>query len=138
MNQPPDWLASLADQVAGTFVAVDVLAPLACHVCQNEGVWELTLFASRTEIVGGAQDGGVRPSRFHINVKDLLALFDDVTSAYWQAQGLGSTDDLGPHFGVEGVYEGHHVWLRLPAIPPKRFPPGRQALIHEGTWDELW
>lgn len=138
MNNPPDWLALLADQVATVVVAVDLLAPLACHYCQDGDLWELTLFASPTEIVGGSQDGRVCPSRFHLDVKGLLELFDEVDSAYWQAQGLGREDEVGPHFGIEGSYDGHRVWLRLPALPPKRFPVGRQALIHERAWEELW
>ncbi len=138
MSNPPDWLASLTDQVAAVFVAVDLLAPLACHYSTNEGLWEVTLFAAPTEIIGGPQDGRVRPSRFHLDVKPLLEQFDQVDSAYWQAQGLGRDDDLGPHFGIEGTYQGHHVWLRLPALPPKRFPPGRQALVQERAWEELW
>ena len=99
---------------------------------------QVTLFASATEIIGGPQDGRVRPSRFHLDVKSLFDLFDEIDSAYWQAQGLGGGDELGPHFGIEGRYQGHHVWLRLPALPPKQFPPGRQAQVHERTWEELW
>ncbi len=138
MNEPPDWLQSLADEVANLFHAVDILAPLGCHYCQIDGTWEITLFASRTEIVGGAADGRHRTSRFHMDLKSLMGLFDEVESAYWQAQGLGAEDDLGPHLGVEGMYAGRRVWLRIPSQAPRRFPAGRHAFVHQESWEELW
>jgi hypothetical protein len=138
MVQPPTWLRSLTDLAGASLQPVDVLAPLGCHYCEVDGVWEITLFASQTEILGGPDDGGLRASRFHVDLSALVALFDEVESAYWQAQGLGADDDLGPHVGVEGVYAGHRVWLRITAIAPRRFPPGRHACVHPESWEELW
>lgn len=131
-------MQSLADEVGSYIRPVDVLAPLGCHYCEIDGVWEITLFASQTEIVGGPKDGGMRPSRFHVELIGLAAIFDEVESAYWQAQQLGENDDLGPHVGVEGVYAGHRVWLRIPAVAPSRFPAGRHAVVQPETWEELW
>jgi len=128
----------LADEAGAALIAVDVLAPLGCHFCEADGVWEITLFASHTEILGGPNDGGVRPSRFHVDFKALLVLFDEVESAYWQAQGLGADDEVGPHVGIDGIYQGHRVWLRIPSLAPRRFPAGRHALVQPETWEELW
>lgn len=138
MSQPPDWIRSLVEHIATRFISADVLAPLACHHCEVGGVWEITLFASQTEIMGGPQDGGVRVSRFHLDLKCLFAIFDTIDSAYWQAHGLGRGDELGPHVGIEGTFQGHRVWLRLPATAPQRFPAGRHAHIHQRTWEECW
>jgi hypothetical protein len=138
MNQPPDWMQSLADEAGALIHPVDLLAPLGCHYCEVNGVWEITLFASQTEILGGPLDGGLRASRFHVDLAELIVLFDEVSSAYWQALGLGEEDDLGPHVGIEGRYAGHDVWLRILANAPKRFPPGRVAHVQQGTWEELW
>lgn len=138
MSQPPDWLQSLVDEASVLIAPVDVLAPLGCHYCEIDGVWEVTLFVSQTEIMGGPDDGGLRASRFHVDLNRLASIFDEVESTYWQALGLGADDDLGPHVGIEGVYAGHRVWLRIPAIAPRRFPAGRHALVQPETWEELW
>lgn len=138
MSQPPEWMQPLADYVAAQFMAADVLAPIGCHFCEADGLWEITLFSSQTEIVGGSQDGGIRPSRFHLDLKNLVDVFDSVDSMYWQAQGLGYEDQLGPHVGIEGMFEGRRVWLRVLAIPPRQFPPGRQAVVQDRSWRELW
>lgn len=138
MNQPPEWIENLAKRIADRFISVDVLSPLACHFCQVEDVWEITVFASRTEIMGGPLDGGSRLSRFHLDLQCLFEMFDVVDSAYWQAHGLGQRDEVGPHIGIEGIYQGYRVWLRLPAVAPRHFPSGRQAVIRQQAWEELW
>lgn len=138
MSQPPEWIASLADQVSAQIIAVDFLSPVGCHFHQAEDAWEISLFASQTEILGGPQDGSRRPSRFHLDLKPLLEIFESVDAVYWQAHGLGRADELGPHVGVEGRYQGHQVWLRVLAHAPRQFPPGRRSLVHQGLWEELW
>lgn len=138
MSHPPEWLTSLADAAASLFSPADILSPIACHYCEIGEVWEVTLFASQTEVLGGPMDGGLRPSRFHVDVKRLGELFDEVDVIYWQAHGFGREDDLGPHLGIEGRCRGHRVWLRVPSLPPKRFPPGRRAVTHDRAWEDLW
>lgn len=138
MHGPPEWLQELADGVATRILAVDVLAPLGCHFTCADEVWEITLFASSTEILGGPQDGGERVSRFHVDILPLFELFDSLESVYWQAQGLGFEDDLGPHLGIEGVVQGQRVWVRIPSLPPRGYSPGRQALVKKRSWEELW
>lgn len=138
MSQPPEWASSLADRLAEYFSTFDVLSPLGCHICEVGEVWEITLFASRTEILGGAQDGRLRPSRFHLNLSGLLQMFDAIESAYWQALKVGDDDELGPHIGVEGIYQGHRVWLRIPSQAPKQFPVGRRVNASQQRWEDLW
>ena len=71
MSTPPDWLNQLANAAAEEIEGLDVLAPLGCHYHDADGVWEVTLFASLTEVVGGAKDGVLRRSKFSV---DLLQL----------------------------------------------------------------
>ena len=138
MNEPPEWISQLADDVSAQLLAVDVLSPVACHFHRAEDEWEITLFASHTEVLGGPLDGLLKSSRFHFDIRPVLDLFDVVDSIYWQAQSLGDGDDLGPHLGIEGLYQGEQVWLRVLASPPQQFPPGRRALAHQGDWEDLW
>ncbi len=138
MPNPPEWLHQFADAVAAQLCGVDVLAPIGCHVFRAPEHWEVTLFVSATEVVGGRQDGRQRTSRFFLDVQALSQIFDVVRSVVWQAQGLGAGDDVGPHLAVEGDYCGHPVWLRVPATAPHVFPAGRQAHVHHQTWEEVW
>ncbi len=135
---PPAWLQQFADRVSEQIRAVDVLAPLGCHFFESPDQWEITLFVSATEILGGPQDGRRRVSRFFVDVQGVCNTFDHVESVTWQAQGLGAEDDLGPHLSVEGIFRGQAIWLRIPALTPRAFEPGRVADVHQRTWEEIW
>jgi hypothetical protein len=116
------------------------MPPLGCHTYFDEelGQWEVTLFASRTEIIGGPEDGTLCDATFAVDLRDLLPLLDDVESFYWQANPLGDEDELGPHVAIEGAYRGQPVWLRIVAIAPDRFEAGRHVRIHERRIEDLW
>lgn len=127
--QPPRWLGKLADLAARAFHSEGPLAPVGCHFHKNEEVeltqWEVTLFISSTEIYGGALDGQCAFSRFMVDLRELMAVFDVVESCYWQAQTMSEDDQLGPHVGIEGTFQGQSIWLRITAQPPSSFEPGR-------------
>ncbi len=138
MINPPPWLAEFADQVTALILAVDVLSPVGCHFCVEADIWEVTLFAARTEVLGGPRDGEQRPSRFYLNLAGLMQQFTSITSFHWQAHSLGKHDDLGAHVAIEGEVDGHRVWLRIPSHAPAMFDAGRVALIHDRRWKEAW
>jgi hypothetical protein len=138
MTNPPEWLHQFTDEVAKAISAVDVLAPLGCHVYRAQEHWEVTLFVSATEIMGGSLDGKHRPSRFFLDIQQVMQVFDRLRSVVWQAQGLGQGDDVGPHQSFEGDYCGHPVWLRIPSLAPRQFPAGRVAHVNQQTWEEVW
>jgi hypothetical protein len=138
MTNPPEWLAEFTDRVTALIMAVDVLAPIGCHFCCEAGVWEVTLFAARTEVLGGPRDGQQRSSRFFLDLAGLTRLFDSVTAFHWQAHSLGKSDDLGAHVAIEGDVDGKPVWLRIPSHAPAMFDPGRVALMHDRRWEEAW
>lgn len=138
MTTPPPWLAEFADRVTALVVAVDVLAPIGCHFCHEADVWEVTLFAARTEVIGGRRDGETRPCRFCLDLAGLAPLFSSITAFYWQAHALGKQDDVGAHVAMEGIVEGNRVWLRIPSHAPAMFDAGRVALIHDRRWEEAW
>jgi len=138
MANPPEWLHQFADEVSAQLIGVEQLAPIGCHIYQGAGPSEVTLFVSSTEVIGGVHDGRLRVSRFFVDLQALTQVFDSIRSFAWQAQGLGSQDDIGPHVAIEGDYRGHPVWLRIPAIAPKPFPAGRHAHAHLAQWEEVW
>ena len=138
MVSPPGWLASFVNAVTANIHSHDVLSPLGCHFQQVSDIWEVTVFASRTEIVGGPQDGLLYDSGFSIDIDGVQKVFSEIDSISWQAQSLGDTDELGSHLSVEGVYENKQIWLRITAMAPQRFGVGRRALVNQEKIEEIW
>lgn len=138
MPNPPAWLKELADSAANCLVPIDILSPVGCHYAFDSGRWEVTLFASKTEIVGGHKDGVSRSSQFILDVLGLQRLFDDVRECHWQPQRIGFEDELGPHLSIFGTFQGESVWMRILSQAPDRFESGRQARVYELLWTEKW
>lgn len=142
--QPPRWLARCANLATQAFHSADRLAPVGCHFHRHERArdlppqWEITLFVSSTEVYGGALDGQLAVSRLMLDLKALIEVFDEVDSFYWQAQTMADDDQLGPHVGVEGQFEGHAVWLRITAESPSPFEPGRVADVCAKEIQDRW
>lgn len=140
MPAPPNWLSSMANQVASLMYDVDVLAPIGCHFFHNASrdEWEVTLFASNTEIVGGEWDGVLAPSKFCFDILKLGEIFDEVHALIWQALAVHYDDQLGPHISIEATYEGHRVWVRVLAESPEEFEPGRRIQAYDANLKEIW
>lgn len=142
--QPPKWLDRFANLATRSFHSADKLAPVGCHFHLYEGdeglspQWEVTLFASSTEIYGGALDGSCAVSRFMLDLRVLMGVFDVVESFYWQAQTMADDDEVGAHVGVEGSFEGHSVWLRITAKSPSQFESGRVVDLCANEVQDRW
>ena len=138
MPTPPAWLKELADGAAACLAPVDLLSPVGCHYAAESEHWEVTLFASTTQIVGGEKDCLARPSRFILDVMGVQRLFDEVLECHWQPHRIGADDDLGPHLSVFGSRGGERIWMRILSRAPERFESGRQARVYELTWADKW
>ena len=119
---PPEWLADLANQLAGLIDPVDQTAAVSCHFAASgsEG-WEISLFLSAREQIGGPLDGQRIFSRFLLELGPAVGLFDRVEQFYWQPLSIGPSDEIGPHVAIEGQYDGRRVWVRILAQPDERF-----------------
>ncbi|HEX6984524.1 MAG TPA: hypothetical protein VF170_04070 [Planctomycetaceae bacterium] len=144
MDVPPDWLTALAGALAEHFVAAAVPSPMGAHVQRATdadapaGVWEVSLFYGKTEVVGGSQDGRRVDTPFWLDLSGLREVFTRVDGFYWQAAPLGADDDLGPHVAIEGDYLGNAVRVRILAAAPPQFPSARSADTLKGTFFDLW
>lgn len=140
MTQPPIWLAETADRIAMQIHGAEALAPIGCHYYHDElsNLWEVTLFVSSTETVGGELDGKFTASRFSVELLGLAAIFSKVQRFSWQAVSMGEEDDLGPHLAVEGRVGEHKIWLRIVADAPKQFPAGRIADVYAMRFHDCW
>ena len=138
MTAPLNWMSVFIDQVSASIQPHDDLAPLGCHFQQFNRVWEITLFASRTELIGGPHDGKLKNSHFSVDVKRLLDAFSVVETIAWQAHRMGQDDELGPHLAVEGTVLDKTVWLRVTSSAPRRFGPGRHYFVDNNSVKDLW
>ena len=140
MASPPAWLVELANKAAAEIQPVDGPSPISCHFFYSDDPiiqWEVSLFASGTEIVGGKLDGALRPTKFTVNLQNLFDILCEVSSFHWQALSMGDDDELGPHISVEGTYQGHSVWLRLLSHPPRRFQTRDSAEANEILLEDI-
>lgn len=139
MKTPP-WIATLANELSTAIRPFDLLSPLGCHLYRNRAIdqWEITLFASSTEIVGGPRDGETTVCRFHLDLAAATGLFDEVLAFHWQTHVAAPDDDLGPHVSIEGVYAGHSVWVRVLGEPPERFGAGRALDVNTRQLEDNW
>ncbi len=138
MPSPPEWLQQLADAAALQMIPADMMAPVGCHFCLVDEIWEISLFAANTQIVGGKQDGVLRPSRFQVDLQAVTKLFSAVHHLAWQPLPLAADDELGAHVAIDGLYAGHSVSLRILSRAPKQFTAGRRAIVYENAWEETW
>lgn len=140
--KPPHWLGKLARLAMRAFRSDGEIAPVGCHFHKNDErettQWEVTLFVSSTEVFGGSLDGQRSFSPFMVDLTELMLSLDVIESCYWQAQAMAEDDQLGPHVGIEGQFQGHSVWLRITAQPPEQFDSGRAFDQFAGERLDLW
>lgn len=138
MSDQPEWLRQFADNVCACLIPIEAMPPIGCHVARVGDCWEITLFISPTEIVGGQYDGERIPSLFVLDSLEVQHLFDVVDSASWQPHPVNELDELGAHFSVTGYVQGNLVWLRILGEVPQRFESGRFANLLEQRFMETW
>ena len=119
---PVVWLHQLLETVAGCMTADSPSGPLAYRYGEGEGFWEIDIYPTPVELVGGAVDGEVVAPGFVLDVEELRAAFDRIEALTWHA--LGFPHDEGPRFVLEGIYQGHQVLLQVLAYAPDDEEPG--------------
>jgi hypothetical protein len=140
MTPPPFWIEETANRAAALFQSDDDLAPIGCHYYHDEqhDVWEVSLFVSQTETLGGELDGKLTSGRFSVDLSGLQSLFSKVERFSWQAVSLGAGDDLGSHLAIEGRVGEENLWLRILSEPPRQFEAGRIADVYGGEFRDRW
>lgn len=138
MPTPPDWIQVLADRIAACLEPLEPLPPLGCHYHDCESGWEISVFPSQTEVVGGIHDGLQTTPRFRVDVLGIAELFSQVDEISWQSRPVDESDDLGAHISLSGKIGGESVSIRILKRSPACFTPGRKALTREGYLLETW
>ncbi|HUG19388.1 MAG TPA: hypothetical protein VMM56_10445 [Planctomycetaceae bacterium] len=135
-----NWMTDLVRAVLDEILPIDTLSPIGCHYFFNQETeqHEVTLFASKTEIIGGADDGQRHDSRFCLDLSGVSKLFDQIVDFRWQTSPASEEDDLGGHVSCEGEYQGISVWLRILASAPAHFDHGRTINVNTFEVEDLW
>ena len=113
---PSLWLHRLVRAVAESTVADGPMGPLGCRWREEDGFWEVDVYPTPLELVGGAVDGEIVAPGFTLDVEQLRAAFDRIEALGWQSHGF--PHDEGPRLSIEGVYQGRGVFLQVLAYAP--------------------
>jgi len=98
------------------------MGPLGLRYWEEEGFWEIWVYPTPVELVGGAHDGEVVVPGFRLDLEQLRQEFESVAEFGWNSLGLNWPE--GPHVYVEGVFQGHEVYLQVLAYAPEDEAPG--------------
>ena len=116
------WLHWLLKAVAECMTTDSPMGPLGYRYGEEEGFWEVDIYPTSVELVGGAVDGEVVAPGFTLDVRELRSAFERIDSMVWHS--LGFPHDEGPRLVVEGACQGREVLLQVSAYAPDDEEPG--------------
>jgi hypothetical protein len=125
-DELPDWLKVLIDLVADCIEVESPAGPLGVRWGQDEDAWEVTIYPTPVELVGGAVDGEVVAPGFAIDLERLHTAFTRLDAFGWNALGLGQD---GPCIELEGDFLAHQLFLRVLAQAPQDEGPGAKLTV---------
>ncbi|WP_437186242.1 hypothetical protein SH668x_003389 [Planctomicrobium sp. SH668] len=134
----PNWLKEFVDGICNCIYGADDLPPIGCHYAFEDDAWEITVFVSATEVVGGQFDGSRKFTPFAVDVVELVQMFHVVENTAWQPHPMSEDDELRSHLSVDGYYEGHKIWLRVLAETPEAYGVGRIVNELDGRTEDVW
>lgn len=120
-TEQDDWLDILRDAVAACIEVASPMGPMGLRYTEEEGFWQVFVFPTPVELVGGAQDGAVVEPGFSLDLEQLRDAFESIVAFGWNAQGLTSYE--GPYVHIEGFFQGREVYLQILAYPPEDEKP---------------
>ncbi len=125
-QQSPVWMSSLIDVVYNCIEAHSSMGPLGFYYNQEGDFWEIIARPTSVELIGGALDGEIVITGFSLDLHELSSAFERVSAINWRAHSFGPYDLDGPHISIEGIYQGHNVFLRVLSDPADDEEPGLQ------------
>ncbi len=120
-SEDDEWLDELCRSVADCVEAESPEGALGVRSREEEGFWDVWVYPTPVELVGGRHDGKVVVPGFSLDPQQLCELIESVVSFGWNALGLNWPQ--GPHVHVEGVFQGREVYLQVLAYAPEAEEP---------------
>ena len=133
MSEPPSWLNSLVDVIAECMEPHNTMGPLAFRWGNENDHWEITVYPTPAELIGGSTDGAVVSPGFSLDVHELSTVFEELVDVHWQAHAFGPHDPEGQHVSFEGVYDGHTIYLQVLSEAPEDEEPGFKVDLTKNT-----
>jgi len=96
-----------------------------CQLAEDR--WEVGLYLGACELVGGKNDGELRPLSFQFDMHELYRKFNLVERWDWVAcpEATGEAkEEQTSTVTIEGYWEDHPVRLKLYELPPAQIGPG--------------
>src|SRR5205085_9272692 len=121
-SEDPAWLDDFLQAVSACVEPDSSMGPLGLRYQEEEGFWEVQIYPTPVEVVGGAHDGELVAPGFSLNLEELRSTFDSITDLGWNALELDYPE--GPHIYIEGRFQGHEVYLEVLAYAPDDEEPG--------------
>lgn len=123
----PAWLDALVNSVGECLAPDSLMGPLGILYRVEDGFWEVDIFPTPVELVGGAEDGAVVSPAYSMDLEHLRSLIGRVDDFGWNA--LGRPDGGGPFVWIEGNYQGQNILLRILAQAPEGEEPGAKLRL---------
>lgn len=133
-ESPPEWLEDFIATVGECLMAHSLMGPLGWYAYEEDGITELIIYPKPVQFVGGELDGELGVPGFSFDVQSVLKAFERVDTVQWNSQGMGPDDEEGARLSIEGLYEGHDVWVRILAEPPEDEEPGLEIDAADSDW----
>lgn len=126
---PPAWLVVFLEETADLFEPFAGTARVGYECRQTEEGWEAALFLGANEVVGGAQDGRVRPINFRFDLRSLSERFERVDSLSWNAfpEPYGEEEEDLSFLSAVGTVKGELVRLQVHACAPEEASPAMRV-----------
>src|SRR6185312_7982378 len=121
----PDWLKILLDLVADCIEVESPAGPLGARWGQDGDSWQVTIYPTPVELVGGAVDGEVVAPGFSVDLERLREAFTRLDAFGWNALGLQGPDR--PYIYLEGDFLARELLLRVLAHAPPDEGPGAKV-----------
>jgi hypothetical protein len=116
------WLNRMVDTVTECMTADAPMGPMGYRYKEEDGRWEVDVYSTSVELIGGPVDGARVAAGFTVDVDRLRGAFDRIDGLFGHSQGF--SEDEGPRLVIEGVYEGREVFLHVWAYAPEDEEPG--------------
>ncbi|MEI7699146.1 MAG: hypothetical protein WCK86_05075 [Planctomycetia bacterium] len=136
----PLWLRCFVDEVLQGIHCKVSSAPVGCHFKfeRDMDLWEVTLFAGRSQVLGGPHDGMTVPTGLELDISRMLLSFEGTPGLSWQSEKYSDDDELGNHVLINGFCQGNHLHLRVLHDAPEWAGLSQRIHASTGRIEDLW
>jgi len=125
MSSVQTWIDTLVSTIIGSIETSGAMGSWKFYYSEDkEVITELIIYPTSVELIGGAVDGTTVLPSFSLNLQNIISVFDSVVDLLWYSDDFGINDDGGSSITIEGVFEGHEIWVKVQSESPEGEEPG--------------